>query len=69
MIGAQKIYQTFRAYLTIVKVVMLTVDTCKPLKNPHYNLNANETPSCLLKGRKKTEDARKFPTISEQQIV
>ena len=30
MVGAQKIFQTFRAYLTILKVIMLIVDTFKP---------------------------------------
>jgi hypothetical protein len=30
MVGAQKIFQTFRVYLTVLKVVMFKVDTFKP---------------------------------------
>ena len=51
--GAHKIFQTFRAYVTILKVVMFIVDSFKPeKKNSHCSLNADETSSFLLKGRK-----------------
>ena len=68
MVGAQKIFQTFTAYLTILKVVMLIVDTSKPRKNPYCSLNANETSSFLLKGRKNWKMLENFRKIPEYQI-